>query len=180
MRFSVRQIMIAIAIFSIPLGLASSRSPGTTVVLLVVPAMVGYLFYGIARFRRLPPQVRIGCAMVVLCALISISAKVWGDGLYESQRQRCEVLARRASWAAADQSSLEARVALNRESAWFMSRAVALRRRESWIGLTYGPFLLSGGDPSCWDEVYELGLSEGMDMHEKAIELYDSPGPPAP
>lgn len=178
LRFSLRQLMVAIGIFGAILGLLCSRTPAATVVLLGVPALVGYLCYEVASFRAYPLWSRLGREIFALCLLTALSAGIWG-GRYPYEEQRCEALARRCS-VLASVSSPEVRAALGREAAWFKRRAAILRRRGLWIGLTKGPFILGGGDPACWDEVYELGLLERIEMHEKVLDGYSRARPFAP
>lgn len=119
------------------------------------------------RAHRLALKFRLPIEIAALVALIVLSAMERRPYFYRSEELRCRELARIASTAWAREQ--ETRQALDREADWFASLAAALRWRGFWIGLTRVPRIWDEGMRGDTISVYELGMLESVERHEKSM-----------
>ncbi len=173
--------MITIAVIGVLLGaIAGARAYDHGVVLdallritvlFLLPAIfIVAVFFIVLVVSRQPLRTRLVTEVTTLLLLLGFSSVIWRPSFYTHEEQRCEALARLASEARSD--SLEERAALDRESAWFSRRASALRWRGLWLGLTMGPS--TRYDPTVTEFVFQMGILETNEKHEKAVERYSS------
>jgi hypothetical protein len=170
-RFTLSQIMIAIAIIGVSLGLllqaprllmAVLLQLALPIVCLAIPCCAIYL---VARLR---PKHRLAIEFTILIALVTLSARIWRPRFYTFEERRCLELAARASNASV--STLEARKALDRETAWFTKPASDLRWRGLWLGLTLGPKTRDAAEQAGDGFVYEFATLESIERHEKKVQ----------
>ena len=177
-RISLGQLMIATGVVGVLTGLVA-RSPGIRYEIVaiygIVLTVMFLIVFGISRLRR---RIRIPVEVAILVLLLALSAEIWAPGFYGDEEERCYGLARQASMAVAD--GPEMRAALNRESAWFSREGAELRRRGLWIGLTWGPCSRDGAYCVGREEVYQLGVAESMEKHEKTLKQILSRSSPVP
>lgn len=182
-RFSIRHIMVAIAVIGVLLGAmvwARGLEDGglrlrddllNFAVLFLLPvAFITAVFFMVRAVSRQPLRIRLVTEVATLLLLLVFSSVIWRPNFYTQEERRCQSLARLASEATSD--SPEGRAALDRESAWFSRRASALRWRGLWIGLTRGPS--TRDDPTPSEFVYQMGVLETNEKHEKIVERYSS------
>jgi hypothetical protein len=180
-RFTLGQLMIATAVVGVLSGLLVRYPEPLISVIVVVGAIftVGFsISLGFKWIPRIPLRIRLPIELTILVYLLNLSVVAWTPGFYQSEQRRCEELARRASRVAVD--GPEKWAALDREADWFARKASELRWRGLWLGLNLGPFsrdeVILGGR----DEVYQLGVAESIERHEKRLERWTTPGSPPP
>ncbi len=180
-RFSLQQLMVATGVLGVVAGLLA-RYPEPMITTIAsaggTSALVFFAYVGFRWFIRLPLRARLAIELATLLFLVAMSALVWTPGFYLGEPERCEELARRASVAASDGPEL--RAALDREAAWFTRKASELRWRGLWLGLTMGPSSDDYAMLARREEVYQLGVLESIEKHEKRLEPLIHPGSPAP
>jgi hypothetical protein len=180
-RFSLWQIMVATGVIGALVGLLlrdANAFMHVAAPVAFVPALAALACTLVRKFLRLPIRLRLAIETTAVIILLTTSTLIWRPRFYKDEEQRCKDLARLASEAITE--SPEVRVALVRESAWLSRGASALRWRGLWLGLTMGP---STGDETKMSEadfVYQLGVLESIEKHEKEVKRYISPSPSSP
>ncbi len=175
-QFSIRQIMIAIGVIAVFLGvMVGMRTSGNgalfdallriTVFCLLPAFFVTAVIFVVRVVGRQPLGKRLIIEFITLLVLLGLSAVIWRPGFYTHEAQRCQALARLAAEASSE--SPEGRAALDRESAWFSRRASALRWRGLWLGLTRGP--ATRDDLTDTEFIIQMGILETNEKHERVV-----------
>jgi len=120
-------------------------------------------------------HLRLAVEGTLLAVLLDFSSLVWTPDFYSSQGGRCGELARRASTVVV--AGPEARIAIDRESAWFARKASELRWRGLRLGLKQWPHIRSVREEFVGrDDEYQLGVIESIDKHERSLRRWIPPG----
>ena len=180
MRFTLAQIMVAIAVVGVALGISTraynfvESFSSAIVMIFAFPATATLIGFAILKVARLPSKHRLTIEWSTLIFLIVWSAQIWTPAFCRDEADRCAELARVAARAAS--SHPKTRAALDREVAWFTRRANRLHWRGFWLGLTLGPATRNS------DQILieYLGTLESVDKHERILQQIITAKPPMP
>jgi hypothetical protein len=165
--FTLRHVPIVIAVIGFPCAIMV-KDPSSVIPLssFTVLCISIYLF-----FALVPLRFRLTVEVVIIFALLALSARIWRPAFYLDQGDRADRLARLAVIRPDEAGSPQEREFFRREFVWFSRRAFMFRCQAWWQGLIGGPSNRVRFSRTYTEQelVEELGILQAVEKHEMRV-----------